>query len=429
MRRLRMYTGKLTYLLAALLLFVSASATARPAKEVPPHMQERVQSIFTQLSTVIVPLHPEVAEYTIEAVIEKTPNAWINRNNEIYVSSGLLELLSTDDQLAGVIGHEIAHGTEGHIPHRVSQSLWSAFAVVALGTWAGSQGTADWGGLLHMRDLFMYAFSREQESEADLVGMRYSEAAGYASEGLVEALRLMDQDRRRLPSDSIWQELYRTHPSMSQRIADLRFVLATERLDSAPLRGTSSPVTAGARSPEAAAQGFGRALLSGDEEAMRPFVLPGRAGPLLGKALSGAAAGDEAAEYGTGAGPSLTEHIGPAWAKAELEVVARLSADVEGDGTVTPVLGISGANAALSTTLVVRLWRPASVTEVSAGVGVGPDGAEMVSPVLSLTLQRSARGWVVTAWHVTDDTLIDSGSVEDAQPSPPVDVDDNLPLR
>lgn len=423
MRRLRMYTGKLPYLLAALLLFVSVSASARPAKEVPPHMQERVESIFTQLSTVIVPLHPEVAEYTIEAVIEKTPNAWINRNNEIYVTSGLLELLSTDDQLAGVIGHEIAHGTEGHIPHRVSQSLWSAFAVVALGTWAGTQGTSDWGGLLHMRDLFMYAFSREQESEADLVGMRYSRAAGYASEGLVEALRLMDRDRKHLPADSIWQDLYRTHPSISQRIADLRFVLATERLDSAPLRGTLSPVAAGARSPEEAAQSFGRALLSGDEEAMRPFVLPGRAGTLLEKALSGDTAGDKAGEHGDGFGPSLPEHISPAWAKAELEVVTRLPSDVEGKGAVTPVLGISGANAALGTTLVVRLWRPVSVTEVIAGDG--PDGAEMVSPTLLLTLQRSARGWVVTEWTVAEDSMLDELlTVTDGAPAP-----SGLPLR
>ena len=61
-------------------------------------------------------------------------------------------------------------------------------AVLALGTVAGASGASDWGGLLHMRDLFMFAYSRDQEAEADRVGMGYARAAGYEAEGLIEAL-------------------------------------------------------------------------------------------------------------------------------------------------------------------------------------------------------------------------------------------------
>lgn len=377
-------------LLITLLLFQPAIALAAQGRDdFSSPMQERVQAVFARIVAVVSAEHPEVVDFTIQAVKEKVPNAWINPKNEIYVSSGLLELLTTDDQLAGVIGHEIAHGTLGHIPHRVSQTIWSAFAVIALGTVASSQGSSDWGGLLHMRDLFMYAFGREQESEADLVGMGYARAAGYSPHGLVEALQLMDKERRKLPSDSIWQQLYRTHPPISQRITDLRFVLATEQLEKAPLQGSLSPVAAGARSPEEAAQSVMRALLTGDEELLRPYVLPGRAAEWIASAVA-------PTEEDPG---SLLQHTDPAWAQGELEVIERKRPN--------------GGRGLVTTQLLVRLWRSAPTTQdVDEGTtekktvdAVFPSATglqrEMSSPVLSLTLQQSVRGWIVTDWERT----------------------------
>lgn len=342
-------------------------------------MQRRVQRIFDNLAAVIAPQHPAVTDYTIEPVIEKIPNAWINRNNEIYVTSGLLELLPDDDELAGVIGHEIAHGTEEHIPHRINQNLWSLFTVLALGTIASVQGSSDWGGLLHMRDLFMYAFSREQESKADLVGMRYARAAGYREDGLVDALRAMDRERKRLPQDSIWQELYRTHPPISQRVMDLRLVLTMDKLDRMPREGRglfsagglasfgsgSSGTDEGAlSSPEQVILGFSKALFHGDEAGLRPYVLPGRAEEMLSRARS--------------------EGNGFDWTEAELEVVARSEAD-------------------FSMEYVVRLWRSATADEIATGRGQGPDDVEMASEPLRVTLQQSVRGWVVTSWQAADE--------------------------
>lgn len=373
-------TGGLALFLALLLAFSPAVWAQRGVESSRPMpkteaelafeaMELRVQTVFDRIAAVVEPRHPELAEYTIQPVTEKVPNAWINQDNEIYVTSGLLELLKEDDQLAGVIGHEIAHGTQGHIPHRIHQSLWSAFAVVALGAVAGGQGSSDWGGLLHMRDLFMYAFSREQESEADLVGMRYARDAGYRSEGLVEALKLMDDERQRLPEDSVWQQLYRSHPPIPNRVMDLRLILAAESLQQAQARnsgtgglgagGVGGSRNTGANSPEEAALGFTRALLGGDESALRLYVLPGRAGDMLARASTD----------GTGGG-AVDDAAANLWSKAELEVV---------DRTESP----------FSTQLTVRLWRPSRA---------GETGAEVSSPAFTLAMQRSARGWVVVDW-------------------------------
>jgi len=377
-----------------------AVARAAPADgDVPPEMQARAEAVFSRIADALAPEFDIRGGYTIQVVREKVPNAWINQKNEIYVSTGLMELLVTDDQLAGVIGHEIAHGTLGHIPHRISQSLWTAFAVLALGTVAGASGASDWGGLLHMRDLFMFAYSRDQEAEADRVGMGYARAAGYEAEGLIEALQLMDRERRKLPSDSPWQELYRTHPPIPQRVSDLRFALTSERLLQRPLRTVTLRTRPAPSSAEEAAVVFARALLSGDVDEAQAMLLPAAAaGAAPGPAAGGAPAGGP----GEGLRAWMDRHnllLDAGWADAAAEVAP-------------PDRGDESAFLGFDVTVSVRLVRFASRTndlaaDPSAGTGqpAADDAGDavLVSPALSVTVRRSALGWFVVAWDVAED--------------------------
>lgn len=389
----RWVSGVLTFLLLYALLWMAFSgavlsgdgwagfglpgSVARAAAEnaegdVPAEMQARAEAVFARVADALAPEHDIHGQYTIQVVREKVPNAWINQNNEIYVSTGLMELL-TDDQLAGVIGHEIAHGTLGHIPHRINQSLWSAFAVLALGVVASSSGQADWGGLLHMRDLFMFAYSRDQEAQADLVGMGYARAAGYEAEGLVEALQLMDQERGKLPSDSPWQDVYRTHPPIPQRVSDLRFVLTSERVLRPPLPAGGLTSRSAAATAEEAAIAFARALLSGDLDVAERLLLPGADGASVRGHAGGL--GDQLER--------IAPVVGTAWTDASGEIVSR-SGDESG-----PILSFDE-------TLIVRLVRPALEAH-------GAEGVAIVSPALSITVRRSAAGWFVVVWDLVGD--------------------------
>ncbi|MBO8142371.1 MAG: M48 family metalloprotease [Firmicutes bacterium] len=325
------------------------AAAAKP--EVPPKARERVEAVFDRLVSALSREHPEVTEYTIDVVVEPVANAWINQDHQIYVTTGLIDLMETDDQLAGVIAHEIAHGVQGHIPNRVNQNVWSAVAVLALGAISTGQGDADWGGLLEMRDLFLYAFSREQESEADLVGMRFAGYAGYHREGLAEALERMDDQRRRLPLDSVWQQLYRTHPPIADRVSDLRMVLALEALDEAPLEAAGLVLGAAPGSPEEATQRFLRALWAGGEAAVKGLTVPGRA-------------------VDAGAPGLWSERRDPAWAAAELEVAERYR-----DG--------------FDHVLVALLKRRG-----------GPGSEEERTPPVVVRLRQTARGWFVSEWEL-----------------------------
>lgn len=350
--------GALPLVLAGLLFFQAGAAVtfaAAPAESViPPEMEARARAVFQRLVDALRSEYAELETYTIQVVQEKVANAWINQDHEIFVTTGLMELLETDDQLGGVLGHEIAHGITGHIPHRINQSLWSAFAVLALGVLTSTQGPADWGGLLEMRDLFMYAYSREQESEADLVGLRLAQRAGFDPRGLVEALERMDTQRRSLAPDSVWQQLYRTHPPLAQRIGELRLVLATDALAQAPRSATLLVSGNVAQSPEDAARRFAQAMWAGDRETMEELALPTRS----------SAVSQWLGQQG--------EHLDPGWAEAELEIAERRT---EG----------------LDQVLIVRLWRPRAD-------GDGEEG----TPAVVLSLRRSARGWLVADWRLVD---------------------------
>lgn len=352
--------GALLVWLAGLLLCLSQAgavlAADRAETGIPPEMEERVVQIFELFRAALQDEYPELDGYTIRVVDERMANAWINQHHEISVTTGLLELLPEDDALAGVIGHEIAHGLLGHIPHRVNQSLWSAFAVLALGLISNTEGKADWGGLWQMRDLFMYAYSREQESEADMMGLRLATRAGYDKWGLVHALERMDEQRRSVSEDSIWHELYRTHPPISQRVADLRMMMATDAMDRTRLGMARLSPADGPGSPEEAARRFAQALWSGNRQAMEELAVPG-----LADKVAGWAEGQRVRVHST-------------WAAGELEIADRWTHGFD-------------------EVLVVRLWRAAA----------GGTGEESTPPV-ALTLRRSARGWLVADWSLVEPT-------------------------
>lgn len=352
------------------------SAAAAEEDEALAAMQARAEAVFHRLAEALASEHDIAGNFTIQVVRERVPNAWINRDNEIFVSTGLMELLVTDHQLAGVIGHEIAHGILDHIPHRINQSLWSAFAMLALGVVSGAEGDPDWDGLMHMRDLFMFAYSREQESEADLEGMRYAQAAGYDPEGLVEALQLMDRERRRLPPDSIWKELYRTHPPIPQRVSDLRFVLTMERLSRAPLSSATLVARQGAAGAREAAVEFARGLLGGDWDVVATLTAPGAA-----DVVAPANRWDD-----------LESYFDERWAQAQAEVVAHRR-------------GAEGRPLSLDETLVVRLARPADRSDGAEAAGAEVDAAveRTVWVDVVVTVRRSAAGWFVAGWDIQED--------------------------
>lgn len=184
---------------------------AHPRKEATEH-------IFQRLVNALQDEYPIVQTATLHFVTLDVANAWVNQNAEVYVTSGLLDLLKTDHQIAGVLAHELAHVTQQHVPQQIRRNLEWSLLVLALALAADRSGPYDDRVLSVLHPLVMYGYSREAELEADEVGMTHAIRAGYDPMGLVEALELITAESAVLPQHWLWL----THPLPEQRLIALR---------------------------------------------------------------------------------------------------------------------------------------------------------------------------------------------------------------
>lgn len=148
-------------------------------------------------------------------------NAFALPGGKVGVYTGLLKLAETDNELATVIGHEIGHVTARHGAERMSQGLVAGLvgAAVTVGTqdsrnrdlWRVAYGLGAAGVMLK--------YSRDEESEADYIGLRYAARAGYDPNAAVTFWRKMSASNQKGADVPI---LFRTHPSDAQRIANLQ---------------------------------------------------------------------------------------------------------------------------------------------------------------------------------------------------------------
>ena len=169
-------------------------------------------------------LPSDVTHYEWEVIVfqDDTANAFALPGGKIGVHTGLLDVAEGQDQLAAVIGHEVAHVLAHHGNERMSQQqlarigLQAAGAYVDPSTALGQVGLAALG--LGAQFGILMPFSRQQESEADTYGLRLSAAAGFdpeASVPLWENMALASEGARP-------PEFLSTHPDPLSRIGALR---------------------------------------------------------------------------------------------------------------------------------------------------------------------------------------------------------------
>lgn len=188
-------------------------------RHLPLEPDARVQRYVECVANrVIEQLPPEDAAYEWEIVVfdEEAINAFADPNGKIGVFNGLLNVADTPDALAAVIGHEVAHATQGHVMDRAKrnarQEIWTLLGTAATGLpdmWR--DGIAIGLGL---------PYAREQETEADLVGLDYMAKAGFDPRASVYLWKNMAAAKQASGSEQP-PEFLSTHPADSVRTENL----------------------------------------------------------------------------------------------------------------------------------------------------------------------------------------------------------------
>jgi len=154
-------------------------------------------------------------EWDIEIFDNEAINAFAMPGQNIGVFTGILTVAENQDQLAAVLGHEVAHVTEQHSVERVNREMTTQVGATAASAVLGGGYTGD---LIQMGAQLGISlpYGRAQESEADVVGLVYMADAGFDPRASVKLWKNMAEKNKGGPP-----EFLSTHPSSDTRIDDL----------------------------------------------------------------------------------------------------------------------------------------------------------------------------------------------------------------
>ena len=125
----------------------------------------------------------------------KTVNAFALPGGEVFITKGLLDRLTTEGELAGVLGHETGHVVERHVAQQMAQSSLGQGLVTAVGVGAsnGNHPYADTAVAAMVNKMTQLHFSRGDESQADQCGLQYMAQAGYDPHAMLKVMEVLQQ--------------------------------------------------------------------------------------------------------------------------------------------------------------------------------------------------------------------------------------------
>ena len=191
-------------------------------------MTLRVRAIAKKLIPQVTTFRPDAAKWKWEVNVQKNPelNAYCMAGGKIMFYTGIIEKLKlTDDEIAQIMGHEIAHALREHSRERMSQEYAKTTAlsgglelasIATGGKYDGYKSMAGDGINKVVELAISLPNSRSHESEADMMGLELAARAGYDPKASVTLWQKMAAQGSGGP------EFLSTHPSSTTRIAELQ---------------------------------------------------------------------------------------------------------------------------------------------------------------------------------------------------------------
>lgn len=205
-----------------------------------PELSARVSNAFARLKT----RNKEAEKYSVKILNDYNINAYAVPGGHVYVNRGLLEIPGiTDAEIAAVLGHEMTHVQKRHGLKQLRQQL-------AIGFVAGKLSDKGKGAVLVALagQLYTSGRSRDNEKEADVLGVQWAADAGYDPQGALTFMRRLEtmkeqeqRSGRNSPLIGYLEQRLRTHPPTSERCEYLKDRLF-ERQFGTSYRNLATPI-------------------------------------------------------------------------------------------------------------------------------------------------------------------------------------------
>ncbi len=182
--------------------------------------------------------------YSFSVANRRDLNAFALPGGPVWIHRGILHAAANESQIAGVLAHEIAHIAQRHAADQITKQLvangFLGLLGAVLGNDPGGARTAQVGAQI-LAGGYLLKFSRDDERDADRVGLDILRRAGWDPRGMAEFMDVLRREQGRDPGSV--EVFLSTHPAPGDRAVVLRQLAAKRpggRRDSAAFRGVKA---------------------------------------------------------------------------------------------------------------------------------------------------------------------------------------------
>jgi predicted Zn-dependent protease len=203
---------------------------------------QRLQDLVTGVGERLVKANPEINQspYYFQFHLLADPdtvNAFALPGGQVFMTFGLLRLLDSEDEVAGVLGHEVGHVVGRHSNEQMAKAQLSQGLVNAVVMAGGSDYGMTAGQIAQfVSQLKNTAYGRDHELESDILGVRFMKRAGYDPNALIRVMEVL----KKAATGRAPPEFLSTHPDPDNRVE--RIKEAIRQLESSSPTSQTTPV-------------------------------------------------------------------------------------------------------------------------------------------------------------------------------------------
>jgi predicted Zn-dependent protease len=209
---------------------IGREVQAQVRKETPQFTDAGAASYVRDIARRLVQVAPGPKyPYSVSLANYREINAFALPGGPVWMHRGVIHAATNESQVAGVLAHEIAHIAQRHAAGQLTKAAFTNIGLGVLGALLGNSGgagTAQIAAQLLANGAFL-KFSRDDELEADRVGLAMLTRAGWDARGMVELFDVIRKEAARDPSKV--EVLLSSHPSPKDRIAALQAEVARRK--------------------------------------------------------------------------------------------------------------------------------------------------------------------------------------------------------